>query len=119
MLVKLLKPDFELDNDRGKLTQLVHDGWKQINVISSKANSVRGGHYHKYNDEGFYIISGTLKLTLQKDDTIEDYIFKNGDMFMISPYQIHTFEFQTDTILVSMYSNGVEISDNEKDIWVN
>ena len=117
MLVTIMKPDFIFENEAGSLKQLVHQGWKQINVITSVANAVRGNHYHKFNQEGFYVIKGSFKLKLQKDESQETYIFKSGDMFFIDPFVVHTFEYLEDTILVSMYSEGVELSETEKDIW--
>lgn len=117
MLITYMKPDFEFKNENGVLLQLVHDGWKQFNVISSTANGVRGGHYHKYNEEGFYIISGRFHLKVWKDDVEETYEMKAGDMFLIKPYVFHTFEYLEDTLLISMYSNGVELDSHTKDIW--
>lgn len=117
MLITYLKPDFVFENDAGSLKQLVHDGWKQINVITSRAGSVRGGHYHKYNREGFYVVEGRFLLTVWKGDEKETYEMKKGDMFLILPYVFHTFEYREETLLVSMYSDGVELSDTEKDIW--
>lgn len=118
MLIKLLKPDFEFENECGKLTQLVREGWNQVNVITSIAGSKRGGHYHKINKEGFYIISGKFRLILEEDGIKEEYIMKAGDMFVISPYQKHFFEYMEDTVLVSMYDKGVELPRNLKDIYI-
>ncbi len=117
MLVTIAKPDFIFENKAGILKQLVHEGWKQINVITSVANAVRGNHYHKFNREGFYVVKGSFKLELQKDIVQEVYIFRSGDMFFIEPYVFHTFEYLEDTILISMYSDGVELSETEMDIW--
>lgn len=117
MLIEFLETDFEFDNENGKLVQLVHDEWKQVNVIFSKASGVRGGHYHKYNEEAFYIYSGSFKLIVWQDDVKEEYEIKAGDMFKIKPLVFHTFEYCEDTILVSLYSNGVEMDNGEKDIW--
>lgn len=117
MLIEIMKPDFIFENEAGSLKQLVHDGWKQINVITSVANAVRGGHYHKFNLEGFYIISGSFTLKVWKDTIVEEYEFKAGDMFAIPPYVYHTFMYKEYTVLVSMYSRGVETSETEKDIW--
>ncbi len=117
MLVTIAKPDFIFENEAGSLKQLVHEGWKQINVITSVANAVRGNHYHKFNQEGFYVVKGSFKLELRKDTVHEIYTFRTGDMFFIAPYVFHTFEYLEDTILVSMYSDGVELSETEKDIW--
>lgn len=117
MLITYLKPDFVFKNDAGSLKQLVHDGWKQINIITSHPGSTRGGHYHKYNREGFYVAEGRFLLTVWKDDEREIYEMRRGDMFLIPPYVFHTFEYYEETLLVSMYSDGVELSDTEKDIW--
>lgn len=117
MLIHFSKPDFIFENDCGSLKQLVHEGWNQFNVITSVGRSVRGGHYHKYNQEGFYIISGSFRLIVWKEDVKEIYEIKTGDMFFIPPYVFHTFEYHDDTVLVSMYSQGVELSETEKDIW--
>lgn len=119
MLINILKPDFEFIDNRGTLTQLVKDGYKQINVITSVDDSLRGGHYHKENEEAFYIINGELELevyNLNQIDKIEKYIFQEGDMFQIPRGVIHSFYFKKPTLLVSMYSNGVELANGEKDI---
>ena len=117
MLIEYIKPDFVFENEAGSLKQLVHDGWKQFNIITSVAGAIRGNHYHKYNHEGFYIIQGSLKLILFKDELKEEYEIKTGDMFLIHPYVFHTFEYHEDSVLVSMYSKGVELSETQKDIW--
>ena len=115
-LIKFLNIDFKFENENGLLIQLVHDGWKQINVIFSKGKGVRGGHYHKFNKEAFYVISGSFRLVVMKGEQKEEYQIKSGEMFQINEYVLHTFEYLEDTWLVSMYSDGVEM-DFGKDIW--
>lgn len=119
MLIEWMKPDFEFENDAGCLKQLVHDGWKQVNVIISVPGSVRGGHYHKYNREGFYVVKGSFALRVWDARTNESemYEMREGDMFLIPPHVFHTFEYHEETTLVSLYSRGVELSESEKDIW--
>lgn len=119
MLIEFLKPDFKLKNENGLLVQLIHDGWKQVNVIFSRNGVIRGGHYHKYNKEAFYILSGSFKLIVWNNTSSnhEEYQIMAGDMFLINENVFHTFEYTEDTWLVSMYSNGVELDKNTKDIW--
>ena len=112
-MLKILKTDFHFLDERGTIEQLVHDGYRQFNVITSKKGVIRGQHYHKLNNEAFYIVSGTLKLTVGSDE----YFFKTGDFFGIEPYDMHSFEYMEDTILVSMYSQGVELPDGTKDMY--
>lgn len=117
MLINFIKPDFIFENESGSLKQLVHDNWKQVNVIVSNPGSVRGGHYHRFNKEGFYIVSGSFKLTVWKNKEKEEYEIGQGDFFEIFPNVYHTFEYYENTVLVSLYSDGVELADGTKDIW--
>lgn len=112
-MLKILEKDFSFYDDRGSIVQLIHDGYKQVNVIISKKGVFRGGHYHKQNKEAFYIISGALTLTVNG----KRHRFTNGDFFGITENDMHSFDFEEDTVLVSMYSNGVELEDGTKDIY--
>lgn len=116
-MIEFLKPDFVFTDDRGTLKQLVHNGYKQINVITAKANCIRGCHYHKINKEAFYVISGKFILTTKFNNEEQEFTFKKDDMFVILPKVYHSFNFVEDTVLVSMYDKGVEISATEKDIY--
>lgn len=115
-MIEILTPDFEFIDERGKLTQLVGDGYKQINVVHSKAGTFRGGHCHKLNKEAFYIIEGSFELTARKDGIEEKYTFHAGDMFAIEAEVYHDFHYLTDTILVGMYDKGIELENGAKDI---
>ena len=118
MLIEFIKPDFEFADNRGALTQLVHQGWNQVNYITSVAGAFRGDHYHQQNKEAFYVISGGFKLTLKHNQTREtaEYDMKAGDFFIIHPDVMHSFDFTEKTTLISMYDNGVELPDGTKDI---
>lgn len=116
-MIKLLEPDFKFGDERGSLTQLVREGYKQVNVITSKADADRGGHYHKVNREAFYIISGGFDLTVRQESKTEVRHFGAGDMFLIEPMVVHDFHFTEDTVLVSMYDQGVEMGDGKMDIY--
>lgn len=117
MLMTLLTPDFEFEDNRGKLTQLVHEGFRQVNVITCLKDSFRGDHFHKSNNEAFYVVSGSFTLTLEKEGIKEEHLIKQGAFFLIPPFVNHSFFYHEDTLLVSMYSNGVELSDGTKDIF--
>ncbi len=119
MLIEWAKTDFEFGDERGKLTQIVHKGWNQVNYMTSEAGAIRGNHYHKNNAEFFYIISGKIKLTLQNlDKSIEEvYDIKAGDVFIINKNINHIFEYLEPTALISMYNQGVEEQEGKMDIY--
>ena len=119
-LIKIITPNFQYEDLRGRLVQLVRTGYCQVNIIESVAGATRGGHYHIQNREAFYVIGGKLKLTvwhLNVGTQKEEYEFSENAMFEIEPYTIHSFEFIEPTMLVSMYSMGVELADGTKDIY--
>lgn len=112
-MLKKMEKDFHFEDERGMIEQLVHDGYRQVNVITSKRGVIRGGHFHKLNHEAFYIVSGSLRLIVNE----KEYHFETGDFFGIEPYDKHSFEYLEDTVLVSMYSAGVEMPNGTKDIY--
>lgn len=116
-LIEKITPDFEHTDERGALTQLIKRGYSQVNVVTSKGGVFRGGHYHKYNTEAYYIIQGRCKVTAYVENERESAEFSAGDFFRIGPYVTHDFDYAEDTILIAMYSLGVEMNDGEKDIW--
>ena len=117
MLIERIEPDFVFDDDRGSIIQLVHEGYKQVNTVFSKKGAVRGNmHYHADNNELFYIVSGSVRLTAKKDDITEEYTFQSGEMFLVPKGVRHHFAFLADTQLIGLYDRGVE-QDGEKDIF--
>lgn len=115
-MIKILKPDFVFEDERGSLVQLVRDGYKQINVVTSKAGVERGRHYHALNREGFYVVEGAFTVEAKLGEKTEFFNFKKGDMFIIEPNVIHTFEYAEDSVLVAFYDRGVELPDGTNDI---
>ena len=115
-MIEIVKPDFVFEDERGALIQLVHEGWKQINVAVSKAGFERGNHFHRLNREGFYVIEGSFTLEAKLDGKKETYKFGKGDMFIINPDVVHRFIYHEDSVLVAFYDNGVELPDGTKDI---
>lgn len=118
MLIDFFQTDFNFEDERGTLTQLIHTGYQQINVITSKKGVQRGGHYHRLNREAFYIVAGRVELTAKQGEMTEQHIFEQGEFFGIGPNVSHEFLFLENTVLVSMYDHGVEMSDGTKDIFI-
>lgn len=116
-MIERLEPDFTFQDKRGALYQLVHEGFRQFNLIFSGAGVLRGDHYHKENTEAFFVVSGSFELTVRRDGTEETYMFQKGDMFLVPPYVTHSFRYLEDTWVASMYDQGVERADGTKDIY--
>ena len=114
--IGILKPDFEFSDERGFLCQLVHEGYKQVNVVISEAGEKRGGHYHKFNEEAFYVVEGSFDVSVTDGVTRESFHFQKGDMFVIRKGVAHDFFYREKSILVGLYDVGVVLADGTKDI---
>lgn len=116
-LIEILNPDFTFTDDRGVITQIVHEGFSQVNAVFTKAGKIRGNfHYHENTKELFYIIKGKIRFTAKLDGITEEYTFSDGDMFMVNENVRHTFLYVDDTYLVGLYTKPVEKEDGTKDI---
>lgn len=117
-LYKTRDVDFQHNDVRGSLTQLVHNGFKQINVLFSRKGSERGAHFHKEAVEAFYVINGRVEATFWRREEKEKVIFRQGDFFEIHPFVLHNMVFSEDCMMVQMYSIPVEKGDGSKDIFM-
>ena len=116
-LVQILQTEFEFADDRGKLTQLVHEGYQQVNVLISKRGVTRGSHFHRICREAFYVLSGSTEFTLKTAEAEETVVFHPGDFFAIEPGVSHSLYFPEDCVMVQMYDRPVEQPDGGKDIY--
>jgi len=117
-VVTFCRPEFTHNDERGELKQIFSTGWSQANLINSIKESERGGHFHKNNNELFFIISGAFELTLEKDEKIHIINISKNDMFIIHKEVKHSFIFTEDTMLLAFYDKGVQ-KNSEIDIHKN
>ena len=116
-LYNLRTPDFRFNDARGSLVQLVHEGFSQVNVLESGAGSSRGAHFHKRATEAFYVVNGSVEVTLMNKEKTECVTFRQGDFFEIVPFVLHNMYFPEDCLMVQLYSIPVENGDGTKDIF--
>ena len=66
----------------------------EFHRIDYKAGGVCSKHKHEYKFNGFYIVSGKMKIKVwQKDyDLIDETILGPGDFTAVKPGLYHTFE---------------------------
>ncbi len=110
--------DFQHKDRRGSLTQLIHEGFAQINVLESKTGAERGAHFHKNSIEAFYLVTGSVEVEFIGKEAKEKVTFKQGDFFEIHPLVLHNMYFPEDCLMVQMYDKPVENEDGTKDIFM-
>ena len=96
--------------EKGELAQ-IYNSVEPIHLIayvSFPTETIRGGHYHLYRTENFYIIQGSMLLALQDLESQElIYIEVNsGDSVLIKPKIAHAIKAITE-------GHGIEFSQEQ------
>ena len=87
-----------MSNKSGKIwgqTELIHaNGVLEFHKIDFKAGGVCSKHKHNFKWNGFYVVSGRMKIKVwQKDqqDLIDETILGPGDFTKVKPGYYHLF----------------------------
>jgi quercetin dioxygenase-like cupin family protein len=107
--VKKIKPSFS--DERGTIADiLVGENVQHAGIITSKAKTVRGNHYHKLSKQYNYVLSGKLEMTVSdatkanfKDETI---VLEAGDFVTIPPMVVHTLKAIDDSTFLVFTSEA-------------
>ncbi len=118
-LLKILTPEFIHSDARGKLVQLAHANISQINILTSHQGVRRGGHYHRNTHESFYIISGSVEISLSthSGEHFTKQTFSDGDFIMIPPYCVHSLLFLDECVMLAFYDCPIVDKEGHKDIF--
>lgn len=87
-------------------TELVHaNGVLEFHRIDFKAGGVCSKHKHQFKWNGFYVVSGRMKIKVwQKDyDLIDETILGPGDFTRVKPGLMHSFEGLEDGVAFELY----------------
>lgn len=112
--MKIEKKKINFEDNRGTITDIFSRmPIQHATVIYSKKGSVRGNHYHKNTTQIDFIVSGQMKVLVQKigeEDVLQAIVSKN-DLIIYEPSEAHTFIAEEDTIFVT-FSNGPRGGEN-------
>jgi mannose-6-phosphate isomerase-like protein (cupin superfamily) len=98
-----------MSNKAGKIwgqTELIHaNGVLEFHRIDFKAGGVCSKHKHQFKWNGFYVVSGQMKIRVwQKDyDLIDETILGPGDFTRVKPGLMHSFEGLEDGVAFELY----------------
>lgn len=72
---------------------------------------MRGGHYHKVTVELFYILSGEIEVEVSKEGSAREvHLVRDGSIFLIEPYELHTFRCLTTCAWINVLSKKMDES---------
>jgi mannose-6-phosphate isomerase-like protein (cupin superfamily) len=98
-----------MSNKAGKIwgqTELIHaNGVLEFHRIDFKAGGVCSKHKHQFKWNGFYVVSGRMKIKVwQKDyDLVDETILGPGDFTRVKPGLMHSFEGIEDGVAFELY----------------
>ncbi|MCW5314643.1 cupin domain-containing protein [Nostoc sp. KVJ3] len=97
-------------DNRGSLWGITQNNWAEVNFIETASEQIRGNHYHKETIELFFIVSGEIKIIIDNLHSGEHIEFEvqKGDVFIIEPYEIHTFYTKTHSQWINMLSKQLD-----------
>lgn len=114
-MIKLIERYFKNKDDRGALEGLINFGeWKEINMVTSVENCIRGNHYHRNTKELFIILDGSIRVIVQKVENqkltgqAEEKIVNEGDVFIVEPFTNHTFYILKSARWINVLSEPID-----------
>ena len=87
-------------------TELIHaNGVLEFHRIDFKAGGVCSKHKHQFKWNGFYVVSGKMKIKIwQQDyDLVDETILGPGDFTRVKPGLMHSFEGMEDGVAFELY----------------
>lgn len=104
-----------VSDPRGELFEFkeIERDYRQVNILTSMAGTVRGNHYHKKLREKFFVVSGAVDVELRSVHTgeITKFSCSKAEEFVVDPFFLHTLTFQVDTVILSFYSEAFDEKD--------
>jgi len=89
----------------------------EFHRIDYKAGGVCSKHKHDYKFNGFYVVSGKMKIRVwQKDyDLVDETILGPGDFTAVKPGLYHTFEGIEDGVAFELYWANFQHNDIQRE----
>ena len=109
--MRRIEPYFQFRDDRGEILGLLQGReLRELNHIRSRAGTVRGGHYHQQTNEYFFILTGSVEVTLEDPakGLRETFTARPGEIFQIEPGETHTFRMLEDSSWINLLDRPMD-----------
>ena len=93
------------EDARGAIQTLVDGGIQSVQIITSKATTVRANHYHKSDSHFMYMLKGSMKYFHRPagDKSPPTWLLvKEGQMVFTPPLVEHAVEFLEDSVFINI-----------------
>ena len=92
-------------DERGAIQTLVDGGIQSVQIITSKANTIRANHYHRTDSHFMYVVSGAMKYfhrAAGSSSAPASVVVHAGEMVFTPPMVEHAVEFLEDSVFVNI-----------------
>jgi len=106
-------------DSRGVIQPLVEGGVHSVQVITSKASTVRANHFHKTDSHYMYVVQGVMKYYHRAaGDTAPpaSFLVKTGQMVYTPPLVEHAVEFLEDSTFLNITGKPRDQGSYEDDL---
>lgn len=107
--MEIIPHEFQHVDARRRLTQILTEYIKQINVYEAKKDACLGNHFHKETIEYFYIINGTITYNDKE-------VVNPGTLFRVNPLEKHMIRCMTNVKMMTFLTKAY--SEKDKDLWM-
>lgn len=100
------------------VTELLEaNGVLEFHRIDANKGGVCSKHKHKFKWNGFYVVSGQLKIKVWKNnyDLVDETLLFPGDYTKVAPGEYHQFEAMEDTVAFELYWAEFDHDDIERE----
>ena len=107
------------EDARGVIQTLVDGGIQSVQVITSKAHTVRANHYHKTDSHYMYVVKGIMKYFHRPvgDKSAPAWLLvKAGQMVFTPPMVEHAVEFLEDSEFLNITGKPRDQGSYENDL---
>lgn len=107
------------EDARGKIQTLVDGGIQSVQVITSKASTVRANHYHKADSHFMYVVQGSMRYyhrPVGDKSPPTMLVVRAGEMVYTPPLVEHAVEFPEDTVFLNITGKSREQKSYEDDL---
>lgn len=104
---------------RGAIQPLVEGGFHSVQIITSKAGTVRANHFHKADSHYMYVVSGSMRYYARAagtQDPPRSVLVRAGQMVFTPPLVEHAVHFPEDCVFLNVTSKPRDQSSYEDDI---
>jgi dTDP-4-dehydrorhamnose 3,5-epimerase-like enzyme len=106
MLETVTMPEAAFGDERGDIINVLAEPINHVAVITSKAGSVRGNHYHPEDVQYCYLVSGRYESYArdmnEPEGVIEKQVVEAGSLVLSPPMVAHAQVFLEDSVFLAL-----------------